>query len=54
MDNNLDKDNLKQVLLDFPKQFLEGLELVRTSSLESRISKAILLGMGGSALRETL
>ncbi|MDD4351424.1 MAG: bifunctional phosphoglucose/phosphomannose isomerase [Candidatus Gracilibacteria bacterium] len=58
MDESLDQANLKQVLLDFPQQFMEGLKLtagtLRLHSGQARpaakVKHAVLLGMGGSSL----
>lgn len=53
MKNNIDKNNMRQVILDFPKQFRVGLEAAKRakiSKVQYPISNIIICGMGGSAL----
>ncbi len=52
MPNNIDKENMRQIILDFSKQFKIGLETAKDVKL-SKILKPkniIISGMGGSAL----
>lgn len=49
----IDKSNMRQVILDFPKQFGVGLEAakkVKVSDFRFQISNLIVCGVGGSAL----
>ena len=47
--NSLDKSNLHQVILDFHKQFDEGIKLAENIKLEGDFDKVVISGMGGSA-----
>ncbi len=47
---NADKSNMKQVLIDYPKQFRKGLEISKGVKLEGNFNRVIMNGMGGSAL----
>ena len=47
--NNSDKFNLRQVILDSPKQLLVGLELANLIRVKGDFSNIIVCGMGGSA-----
>ncbi|MCX6763934.1 MAG: bifunctional phosphoglucose/phosphomannose isomerase [Candidatus Moranbacteria bacterium] len=46
---NLDKQNLRQVILDFPKQFKIGLELAKDMKIAGDFRSVVVSGMGGSA-----
>lgn len=46
----IDKSNMRKVILDFPKQFEEVLELAKDIKVESKFENIIICGMGGSAL----
>src|SRR3989344_258734 len=50
--NNIDKSNMRQVILDFPKQFQGGVEAARKidlSKYQNLRSPIVICGMGGSA-----
>ena len=42
--------NMREVILNFPKQFKEGLEAAKGVKVKGKFSKIIVCGMGGSAL----
>lgn len=46
----IDKSNMRQVLLDFPKQCREALSLVQGIKVQKNFNKIIVCGMGGSAI----
>jgi glucose/mannose-6-phosphate isomerase len=48
--NKIDKENLRQVIIDFPQQFAEGLKLAENIKIKGAFSSVIVSGMGGSAL----
>ena len=50
MPHPIDKSNMRQVILDFPKQFGKGLEISKDVEIEKPINKIVISGMGGSAL----
>ncbi len=50
MKTKADKSNMRQIILDFPKQFRVGLEAAENIGLKSNFNKVIICGMGGSAL----
>jgi glucose/mannose-6-phosphate isomerase len=50
MQNQLDKSNLRQVILDFPKQFAVGLEIAKNIKLPGNFNSVVASGMGGSNL----
>jgi glucose/mannose-6-phosphate isomerase len=50
MPHPLDKSNLRQVILDFPKQFEKALKFSSGIKTEGKFNKVIICGMGGSAL----
>jgi len=52
MDKNLDKSNLRQVIIDYPNQLEIGAEFAKSIQLELKKtpSNLIICGMGGSAL----
>ncbi len=46
----IDKSNMYQVLLDFPKQISEGLKIGENAPAMAKTNEFVLLGMGGSAI----
>jgi glucose/mannose-6-phosphate isomerase len=46
----LDKENLRQVILDSPKQIVAGLKLAKNIKVEGKFSALEISGMGGSSL----
>jgi len=46
----LDKENMKEILDDFPNQIKKGIELAKDKAVKGNIQNIILIGMGGSAL----
>lgn len=50
MPHPLDKSNLRQVILDFPKQFTKALKFSKGVKTKGKFNKVIICGMGGSAL----
>ncbi len=46
----IDKEHMRQVILDFPKQLEAGLELAKDITVEGKFRNVIVCGMGGSAL----
>ena len=48
--SGIDKSNLRQVILDFPDQFEEGLRIAKNARLDGKFYKISISGMGGSAL----
>ncbi|MDP1629689.1 MAG: bifunctional phosphoglucose/phosphomannose isomerase [bacterium] len=50
----IDKSNLRQVILDFPKQFVPGLKAAENIFIKTPIDKIVICGMGGSALAGAL
>lgn len=48
--NKIDKENLRQVILDFPQQFAEGFNLAKNIKIKGDFSSVVVSGMGGSAL----
>jgi len=47
---NIDRSNLRQVILDFPKQFKVGLEIAKDVKIKGNFKSVVVSGMGGSAL----
>lgn len=47
---NIDKENLRQVILDSPKQFAEGLKLAENIRIKGDFTSLEISGMGGSSL----
>lgn len=47
---NIDKENLRQVIIDFPKQIKDGLELAKDINISGDFRSLVVSGMGGSAL----
>jgi glucose/mannose-6-phosphate isomerase len=50
IDSSIDKENMKQVLLDFPEQLKEGMNSSEGIKLNNKYKEIAILGMGGSAL----
>lgn len=48
--NSIDKSNLRQVIIDFPDQFAEGLRIGKDIKLQGKFDSVTVSGMGGSAL----
>lgn len=48
--NPLDKENLRQVILDSNKQFAEGLKLAKNIGIKGNFKSLMISGMGGSSL----
>jgi len=48
--NEIDKENMEEILDDFPNQIKKGVELCGDLKVDKPIDKIILIGMGGSAL----
>ena len=48
--DRIDKSNMRKVILDFPKQFEEALDLAKDIKVEGKFENIIICGMGGSAL----
>lgn len=46
----IDKSNMRQVIIDSPKQLLEGLNLAENVKIEGSFKNVIVCGVGGSAL----
>lgn len=49
-DRKYDKSNMKQVILDFPKQFREGFRVAKNTIAKGKFDAVLVCGMGGSAL----
>ncbi len=47
---SIDKSNLRQVIIDFPDQFGQGLEIGKNIKLQGKFNSVTVSGMGGSAL----
>lgn len=47
---NIDKENLRQVILDSPKQIAEGLQLAEQIRISGNFNALMVSGLGGSAL----
>ena len=54
MHNSIDKSNLRQVILNTPKQFEEGFKIAKTTKVDGQFYKVVISGMGGSALPANL
>ena len=52
--NPIDKSNLRQVILDTPKQFEEGFKIAKNTKVDGKFYKVVISGMGGSALPANL
>ncbi|GBE16519.1 bifunctional phosphoglucose/phosphomannose isomerase [bacterium BMS3Abin15] len=48
--NEIDKQNMRQVILDSPAQFKKGLELAKDIKIDGKFKSIMISGMGGSAL----
>lgn len=46
----IDKENLRQVILDFPDQFAKGLQLAENIKVSGTFKNVVVSGMGGSSL----
>src|SRR3990172_9799007 len=46
----LDNSNLRQVIIDFPKQFEQGFKLAKSLKPKGQFSSLVVSGMGGSSL----
>lgn len=46
----IDKSNMRQTILDFPKQFKVGLASAKNTKISGKFKKILICGMGGSAL----
>jgi len=47
---NIDTQNLRQTILDFPRQFTEGLKVAENVKVAGNFKTLVVSGMGGSAL----
>lgn len=47
---NIDKENLRQVISDFPKQFKTGFDIAQNIKAKGKFKSVTVSGMGGSAL----
>lgn len=50
MKSQADKSNMHKVILDFPKQFADGLDVAKNVRIIGDFNQLIFCGMGGSAL----
>lgn len=48
--SSIDKSNLRQVIIDSPKQFAKGLELAKNIKVPGNFTNVVVSGMGGSSL----
>jgi len=46
----IDKENMRQVIINSPKQFVEGLKLAENVKIDGDFKNIVVCGMGGSAL----
>ena len=46
----IDKSNMRQIIIDFPKQLAEALKFSKNIKIEGVIDNIIICGLGGSAL----
>ncbi|MEA3273458.1 MAG: SIS domain-containing protein [Patescibacteria group bacterium] len=46
----IDKNNLRQVIIDTPNQFIKGLEVAGNIGLQEKFDSIVVCGMGGSAM----
>ena len=51
---SIDKSDLRQVIIDFPDQFAEGIRIAKNIKLEGKFESVTVSGMGGSALPANL
>lgn len=49
MNNGFDKSNLRQVIIDAPKQFSVGFDIARGARVEGKFDRVVFFGEGGSA-----
>ncbi|PIR73877.1 MAG: bifunctional phosphoglucose/phosphomannose isomerase [Candidatus Moranbacteria bacterium CG10_big_fil_rev_8_21_14_0_10_35_21] len=50
MDQKIDQENMRQVILDSPSQLTQGLALAKDIKIPSNFNSIVISGMGGSAL----
>lgn len=50
MNTNIDKSNLRQVILDFPNQFKNGFKLAENIKVQGEFKSICISGMGGSSI----
>ncbi len=50
MNNNIDKSDLRRVILSTSEQFKEGLAVAKNINVDTQFSRIMVSGMGGSAL----
>ena len=48
--SSIDKENLRQVIIDSPKQLEKGLELAKDIKVPGTFNNVVVSGMGGSSL----
>jgi glucose/mannose-6-phosphate isomerase len=48
--NKTDKSNFRQVILDFPNQFLKALDFAKDKKVNGKFDKILVCGLGGSAM----
>ena len=47
---NLDKSNIRQVILDMPKHIVDAISIVKDFKVNALVNSVIITGMGGSAI----
>ncbi|MFH1440278.1 MAG: bifunctional phosphoglucose/phosphomannose isomerase [Candidatus Woesearchaeota archaeon] len=47
---NLDKSNIRQVILDMPKHIVDAISIVKDFKVDALVNSVIITGMGGSAI----
>lgn len=52
--HKFDKSNLRQVILEAPKQFAEGFEIAKDVKVEGNFQRVVFYGEGGSAFPAAL
>ena len=48
--NNIDKSNMREVIIQSPDQLINGLDLAKNVKIEGQFKNIIICGLGGSAL----
>jgi glucose/mannose-6-phosphate isomerase len=48
--SNIDKENMREVIIKSPEQFIKGSDLAKNIKIEGEFKNVIICGMGGSAL----
>ncbi len=48
--NNIDKSNMREVILQTPGQFIKGLDLAKDIKIDGQFKNIVICGVGGSAL----